>query len=288
MFRCCECGCEYKEKPDFCDCGNDTFDEVYETLPQEKVKRTPIKLDKSDILSWLAFGVCLILSVLVLLFFPKITEKPVQQPKQEVVQTHNPNIPDLNTFWIESKPVEPIVEIPVQPVIEQIKTVFTPKPEVAKQVKPVVKQTPKPQKAKTTQPKPVQQVQKPVQTQQVKKTTTQQAQQVKTSTQPVKTTYTYEVLNYRTALRQRLLNNLNLYKIEGSGKCGIEFTIDENGKLLNRRFMFQSDNKSVNDEVYKMLMRTPSFNPPPASYVNKKIRMTFNLDSQSYEIKYLD
>ena len=27
MFRCKECGLEYKEKPDYCDCGKDTFDD---------------------------------------------------------------------------------------------------------------------------------------------------------------------------------------------------------------------------------------------------------------------
>ena len=28
MFRCKECGAEYEEKPDYCDCGNDEFEEV--------------------------------------------------------------------------------------------------------------------------------------------------------------------------------------------------------------------------------------------------------------------
>ena len=28
MFKCKECGAEYEIKPDYCDCGNDEFDEI--------------------------------------------------------------------------------------------------------------------------------------------------------------------------------------------------------------------------------------------------------------------
>ena len=38
MFRCRECQTEYEVKPDYCDCGNDTFDEI---LPQKTVQQTP-------------------------------------------------------------------------------------------------------------------------------------------------------------------------------------------------------------------------------------------------------
>ena len=28
MFRCTDCGKEYETRPDYCECGNDNFDEV--------------------------------------------------------------------------------------------------------------------------------------------------------------------------------------------------------------------------------------------------------------------
>ena len=28
MYKCKECGTEYEIKPDYCDCGNDTFEEI--------------------------------------------------------------------------------------------------------------------------------------------------------------------------------------------------------------------------------------------------------------------
>ena len=88
MFKCKDCGSEYKEKPDYCDCGNDTFDEIKdETIdtidkteetktqqqkesdnikPKSKKNEKPIKTDK---ISLLIFAVCLILSIIIL-FFP--------------------------------------------------------------------------------------------------------------------------------------------------------------------------------------------------------------------------
>lgn len=289
MFRCSECGCEYKVKPDFCDCGNDIFEEFYETTPDEKPKREPV--NKLELLSWIVFGGCLILSVLVLLFFPKIEEKP-NTPEHEVktvMEKPTYNIPDINSFWVDPQPV---AEPEPQPVVEQIKeavNVFIPKPETKKTTpKPVVKQTQKPVvKQNKTTPQPVKQQQ--TQTQQQTKPQTQQNQTKTTpAPKPRNSLYPLEIVNYRTALRQRLFSNLDIYKVEGHGKCGIQFAIDESGKLIKRGFIFQSDNKSVNDQVYKMLMRTPTFTPPPESYANKMIRMTFELDKETYIIKYID
>ena len=37
MFRCKECGTEFDVKPDYCDCGNDTFDEIVEQIESVKL-----------------------------------------------------------------------------------------------------------------------------------------------------------------------------------------------------------------------------------------------------------
>ncbi len=288
MFKCSECGCEYKVKPDFCDCGNDIFEEVYETSPKEKPERKPLNFDKAEILSWVIFSVCLLLSLLILMFFPKIEPKEnvKENSAKTVMEKPDYDIPDLNSFWIDPQPV---VEEP-QPVVEQIKEVVNtfipiqekPKPQPqqksAAKPKPVVKQQTKPQQVQT----------KPQTTQQSKPQTVQQVTKPQTVTTQQKGLYTRDIINYRTALRQRLFSNLDIYKIEGHGKCGVQFAIDENGKLIKRSFMFKSDNKSVNEQVYNMLMRTPTFNPPPDSYANVMIRMTFELDKETYIIKFID
>ena len=44
MFKCKECGTEYQAKPDYCDCGNDTFEEIVAEIPKiEKAKPVEIK-----------------------------------------------------------------------------------------------------------------------------------------------------------------------------------------------------------------------------------------------------
>src|SRR5574344_1396362 len=46
MYRCKECGSEYKIKPDYCDCGNDTFDEIIEEV--ENLKQETILQNKPE------------------------------------------------------------------------------------------------------------------------------------------------------------------------------------------------------------------------------------------------
>ena len=50
MFKCKECGTEYDIKPDFCDCGNDTFEEVA-TPVKEEIKQTSQSLNETPAVS---------------------------------------------------------------------------------------------------------------------------------------------------------------------------------------------------------------------------------------------
>ena len=45
MFKCSECGQEFEIKPDYCDCGNDIFEEV---LNVEKIDE-PIKNEEKNV-----------------------------------------------------------------------------------------------------------------------------------------------------------------------------------------------------------------------------------------------
>ena len=300
MYICKECGTEYKQKPDYCDCGNDTFDEIQDTVLPKSETITKNKLETNEILSRFIFGLCLVLSFLVLLFFPKIDEQKNQNkntnPKQaNIVKQTNSNIPSLESFWINNKPVEPeVVEEKISPV-EQIKEIFV-KPKTNPQKQNIYTSTKKEQPKKnnnTTTPKPVVKQQAksaPSQTTNPTKTTSQTTQTTQTTTKrqtSVPKSNMYELVNYKNQLRSRLLSNLRFSQVQGSGECGIEFSIDSSGKLLNRNFSYQSDNKSINDEVYKMLMRTSYFLPPPEAYKGEKIKMVFRINNTNYSIDYV-
>ena len=95
-------------------------------------------------------------------------------------------------------------------------------------------------------------------------------------------------MNYKYRLRNTLFSKLNYTQIKGSGKCGIQFSVNSEGKLINRAFTFQSDNKSLNDEVYKMMMRLPVYKTPPQGYKGELIKITIEFNNDEYEVKLVN
>ena len=45
MYKCTECGCEFENKPDFCDCGNDEF--IFEEKKQEEKLKQELKQEET-------------------------------------------------------------------------------------------------------------------------------------------------------------------------------------------------------------------------------------------------
>ncbi|MBR6126944.1 TonB C-terminal domain-containing protein, partial [bacterium] len=149
MYRCKECGCEYEVKPDFCDCGNDEFEEFAAQkaeVPQktepviipakqaEKVKiKTEIKPKKSfsqrypeisrfmssiDPISGLIFLVCVFLSVYVIFFVWNIEDTEVKNVAEVRDTKIAKNIPAIDSFWNNATPK---VEVKTEPKKEEQK-----------------------------------------------------------------------------------------------------------------------------------------------------------------------
>ena len=152
-----------------------------------------------------------------------------------------------------------------------------------------------PQQAKQVQPKTQKtqtKVNQPSQSKtQVKKPASQNVAPKKLNETPLyneqKPTYnpnSTEMLRYKGNLRAAMFKHFAVGSITGSGECSVQFAVNDNGKLINRKFSKESSNKSLNDAVYYMLMSVPTFNPPPASYSGQTIRMNFKVNNGSYEI----
>lgn len=92
------------------------------------------------------------------------------------------------------------------------------------------------------------------------------------------------MLRYKNNLRSALFTQFAVGSISGVGECSIQFAIDKNGKLINRKFSQESSNKALNDAVYYMLMSVPKFDAPPSEYNGQTIRMNFKIDNGNYEI----
>lgn len=120
MYKCTECNKLYEECPEFCDCGNDEFEEIYEEQYSEpvrshspKIKKAVPKmseeeqeeydremLDKKKAL--IAIGVSLLLSVIIL-FLPPYRQKKIEKVAEKA-KVANVQLPSVNSYWDDSLP----------------------------------------------------------------------------------------------------------------------------------------------------------------------------------------
>lgn len=315
MYRCTECKEEFKEKPEYCTCGNDEFEEftappVKDSTFQKEQQPLPHKnfdFKKFDMVKVFSIGffcLCLILAVIPWIIKTEKPAKTVQKQKEEVAKT----IPDIESIWQNAKPQTPAAETAPKPEPSPkiVKTTEPPKPKTQ-----TTSTTQKPAAAAKTQPKPVSKTtsaaskpvkkappaqpatqSKPKLPQSVLNTVQNTTSTQQTVQQPVKKEEPpkmnpSEFLNYKGAIRSALLAKLNVAAVQGSGDCAIEFSLDNSGKLINRNFIYKSQNKSVNDEVYLMLMRLPYYKTPPAHYNGEKIKLKFLFNNGYYEITFI-
>ncbi len=315
MYRCTECKEEFKEKPEYCTCGNDEFEEftappVKDSTFQKEQQPLPHKnfdFKKFDMVKVFSIGffcLCLILAVIPWIIKTEKPAKTVQKQKEEVAKT----IPDIESLWQNAKPQTQTAETAPkpEPSPKPVQTPETPKPKTQ-----TTSTTQKPAAAAKTQPKPASKTtsaaskpvkkappaqpatqSKPKLPQSVLNTVQNTTSTQQTVQQPVKKEEPpkmnpSEFLNYKGAIRSALLAKLNVAAVQGSGDCAIEFSLDNSGKLINRNFIYKSQNKSVNDEVYLMLMRLPYYKTPPAHYNGEKIKLKFLFNNGYYEITFI-
>lgn len=316
MFVCDVCGKRYENKPDYCDCGNDVFHEIIpieQEVPEEP-NSTDMGIDIKMVLLAVLIGIVFL--TFVFLFSsskdPKNTDsKNIANQQKTIVNETPKNIktdtPVKNTSAENVAPKQQQTEqkavpqqntsVKKQSATSQTKTAATSKSKAKTQnttkntTKTVTKTTPAPVKKTvstqtSTAAKPKTQTQTQTQSKPAASASTTAATTVKPAATPAKPTFSEEMYNYKITLRQALFSKLSVVSVQGSGTCGIQFSIDSTGKLINRGFTFQSDNKSVNDEVYKMLMRLPKFYPPPADYKGEKIKMIFKFNNGAYSVNY--
>ena len=332
MYKCTECGSEYQIKPDFCDCGNDCFtivqqekkeykiekqaehpDLVQRTEPQSNFavnsdnKRMVLK-PSIDPVSLIIFIVCLILSVLVILFAWNPKEQGTSELKTEQ-QMLPQKIPNIDKLWNSTPPVSNVST--VNEDVKSKETIKAPENIIKVKVAPQQIQKKAAQQKKTTQTKVNQnittnQIKKTNQVQPVKAPTVQQAQVQKTNmneTEPKQTTVVsqdqekirqeqarksaeakQELNNYKISLRNTIGRKIDFTKVIGDGSCTVSFKINESGRLVSRSFTKQSTNITLNDAVYSAVMSTPVYNPPPSGYNNETLNLNIKFYNGNFEI----
>lgn len=138
MYICKECKAEYKEKVEYCDCGNNTFDYVEDEpiVQQTKISKPkqPLTLEqKSELVSWGFFALCIILSLIVWSFpIGKTPDKKPVTTQQKPVSTSTA-IPNIDKIWDDTpiyqpKPKQEQVQeqSPLDKLRQEIPLTFTP------------------------------------------------------------------------------------------------------------------------------------------------------------------
>ncbi len=303
MYKCSECGNEFKDKPDYCDCGNDIFEKIV-THPKK------LQLPVWDILARSFFACCLLLSVIV--WFISIPESKdstsnTLEQNEDIDSTAQKklSIPSLDAIWKESVSKQPIAESKISNDTTYVDTqnAVTVKKESKLSSVSVNKSSKNPKAVSTvkTGSKTSSQSSSVKSTKSSKNNTQNQASKVVAENakksgaaqtavknkQNENIVANQELTDYKVALRKSLFRYIDFTKIQGEGKCVVEFSIDSSGKFLNRRFVSQSSNESVNGAVYNMMMSMPKYYPPPEAYHGENIKMSFYFKNGYYEINYL-
>lgn len=261
MYRCRECKTEYKEKIEYCDCGNNTFDYIEDKITVKKEK-TPLSLEqKAELVSRAFLALCIILSIIIWVI--PIEDTPVQKQKTTQVKPKtniNKTIPNIDKIWDDTPAYQPY-NPKQQPEVNRNQTIpLTSTPaDYARRIRETAN--------------------KNINIEEEAKITKQDRlpQNVYNPNSP-------EMLRYKNNLRAALFSKFAVGSIKGSGKCSIQFSVDKTGKLINRKFTKESSNKGLNDTVYYMMMSVPKFYPPPDEYNGEIINMDFNINNGDYEI----
>jgi len=134
MFKCRECKTVYKNKVDYCNCGNNVFEEipdVVQPMPQKvstEVKPVEVESVKmvtgGQILSYLIFGVCLVCSVLFVMFVGNPVEKNIEKPKAPV-QNISKEIPSIDELWNDTPAYTVHANVSFESYIGDLKDVLT-------------------------------------------------------------------------------------------------------------------------------------------------------------------
>lgn len=299
MYKCTDCGQEFETKPDYCDCGNDSFEEIAKPMPKPALAFTPrpqVTRKPVDLPSLMIFFTCIVLSILSWIFIGRDSGK-TETPAKPATPQKVVNIPSIDKLWkdpaVPQKNVE-VQVVDVQPVPVPTKMVpmkaapkpVTPAPPVVtlqptapKVVSPSMTEEQKQEIIKkltaSKTPAPVKKVEEP------------KPEPVVKQPEPPKVDYAAqkrELNAYKTSLRNKLGANINFAAVIGDGKCAITFKIDSSGNLTNRAFSIQSSNDSLNDAVYAAMMQNPTFNAPPEGYKNETLTLSVQIYGGQFEV----
>lgn len=258
--------------------------------------------NKQKLLPILIFIISIIISIVLLaaaLTMPasdKKKDKPEENQDKKIEKTIPKEAADINDFWDDTPAVkEQIKEVPPQKSEQKPKPAEQPKQPQTQQPKQNSKAQNQTSKTKTTASKTnenktvnsVKEQPKPQPKTESKNTSAEKSDQPKENKTDTSEEDKAKLNTYKANLRKHLFSAFPVLTVQGSGTASVGFSISADGKLLNRRFVTQSDNKSLNDAMYHMLMKTPTYTAPPSAYKEEEIVLEMKFNNGKYSFTYL-
>ena len=310
MYRCTECDAEYEIKPQYCDCGNDTFEEINvdEVIVEKQVKnindnqvealenfdKTSIdktvnnfnkNIDKSFIISCIFSLLCVLLGLYILIFVGNGIYNTIENIDNKLVNTDFDKIPTINKIW-NDEPVKEYngngninVNQPAKTILSD--NVVDKTSDTGKKVLPLDKKESIKSSSNNVNNSNKNLVSaKPSVKKTVKQQSTNGSKNINKYTQNQEN---QEILAYKVKLRNFIAKKINFANVVGDGSCVFTFKVNNQGALTEKKFV-STTNVTLSDEVYEAILNVTTFSPPPVGY--KPVMMKFNVKmyNNSFEI----
>ena len=105
----------------------------------------------------------------------------------------------------------------------------------------------------------------------------------------------HKIINYRVEngedkqeyinkIQSSFFSDFDPSGITKSGYCVVYFSVDEQGKIYNKKFLRKSDVFELDSKVAKLINNFSSFDIPPKSIINKPIYFEFGCKASEREV----
>lgn len=326
IYKCKNCGRNFNLKPDYCDCGNNTFVEVVENFDYSTVKTDfnaendvnflynnqnsfvdeeeqtssydkDLKKQRTSEIIAVAVFIVVVVTALIMIFsnVSALLKKSAEKSPSVEIESYVPS--DVNEFWTNSKPKSEkqyvaTNSVDTNRVKKNLKNENNANASKTVSVNKNSENKIQDKKNSKVSPKNNQQnTVKQAKTQIVlnEKSKVADSSKAQKAENTVKNTISIEeYLRYKNSLRNKLFSNFPILTVQGQGSARVAFSLSSEGKLTNRRFVSQSGNKSLDDAMYHMLMRVPAYYPPPEGYDGREILMQMDFDNGHYSFAFLN
>jgi len=90
---------------------------------------------------------------------------------------------------------------------------------------------------------------------------------------------------YETKVMHSVFSGFSPQGIEKSGHCLVQFEINEKGEITNQKIVESSNVYELDNKVFYSVKNAPKLEKPPASYLNKPIKINFICFAKSNEVE---